>query len=63
MPFIQMYLMEGRTEEQKKAVIQEVTATVCKVLAVPAANVRVWIHDMPTTNWGIGGVTAKELGR
>jgi 4-oxalocrotonate tautomerase len=63
MPFIQIYLLEGRSEEQKKAVIREVTASVCNVLEVPAERVRVWIHDVPTTNWGIGGVTAKELGR
>lgn len=24
---------------------------------------RVWIHDMPKTNWGIAGQTAKDLGR
>ncbi len=63
MPFIQIYLLEGRTEDQKKAVIKEVTATVCSMLQVEPERVRVWIHDMPTANWGIGGVTAKELGR
>jgi 4-oxalocrotonate tautomerase len=25
--------------------------------------VRVWIHDVPKENWGIAGVSAKDLGR
>ena len=33
MPFVQIYLMEGRTEDQKRAVIEKVTAAV--VEAVP----------------------------
>jgi hypothetical protein len=26
-------------------------------------NVRVWIQDVPKENWGIAGVSAKDLGR
>jgi 4-oxalocrotonate tautomerase len=63
MPFVQIYMMDGRTVEQKKAVIAEITACMCSTLNVPADSVRVWIHDMPATNWGIAGKTAKELGR
>ena len=29
----------------------------------PIANVRVWIQDVPKENWGIAGVSAKDLGR
>ncbi len=63
MPFAQIYLMEGRTEEQKRAVIEKVTAALCEAVGAPQENVRVWIHDMPSTNWGIAGKTAKDLGR
>jgi 4-oxalocrotonate tautomerase len=63
MPFAQIYILEGRSAEQKKAVIQEVTAALQRVLNAPVENVRVWIHEMPKENWGIGGVTAKDLGR
>lgn len=63
MPFAQIYLLEGRTEEQKRAVIEEVSAALTRALDAPMENVRVWIHDMPKTNWGIAGVTAKDLGR
>lgn len=63
MPFVQIYLMEGRSEEQKRAVIQKVTAAIVEAVDAPVENVRVWIHDMPKTNWGIAGETAKDLGR
>ena len=63
MPFAQIYLLEGRTEDQKRAVIEKVTAALVEALDAPAANVRVWIHDMPKENWGIAGVSAKDLGR
>ncbi len=63
MPFAQIYMLEGRSEAQKKAVIEKVTQALVEALDAPPANVRVWIHDMPKENWGIAGQTAKELGR
>jgi len=63
MPFAQIYLIEGRTEEQKKAVIEKVTAALVDATGAPIANVRVWIQEVPKENWGIAGVSAKELGR
>ncbi|MBP8276375.1 MAG: 4-oxalocrotonate tautomerase family protein [Propionivibrio sp.] len=63
MPFAQLYILEGRTEEQKRALIEKVTAAIVEAVAAPKENVRVWIHDVPKENWGIAGVTAKSLGR
>jgi 4-oxalocrotonate tautomerase len=63
MPFAQIYLMEGRTEDQKRAVIEKVTAALVEAVGAPKENIRVWIQDVPKTNWGIAGVSAKDLGR
>jgi 4-oxalocrotonate tautomerase len=63
MPFAQIYMLEGRTEEQKRAVIEKVTAALVDAIDAPKENVRVWIHDVPKENWGIAGVSAKALGR
>ena len=63
MPFAQIYLMEGRTEEQKRAVIEKVTQALQQAVGAPVENIRVWIHDVPKTNWGIAGQTAKDLKR
>jgi 4-oxalocrotonate tautomerase len=63
MPFAQIYMLEGRTEEQKRAVIEKVTQALVEAVNAPKETVRVWIHDVPKTNWGIAGVSAKDLGR
>ena len=63
MPFAQIYMIEGRTEDQKRAVIEKVTAALVEATGTPIANVRVWIQDVPKENWGIAGVSAKDLGR
>ena len=63
MPFAQIYLLEGRTEEQKRAVIENVTQALVAAVGAPKENVRVWIQDVPKENWGIAGVSAKALGR
>ena len=63
MPFAQIYMIEGRTEEQKRAVIKEVTEALERAVGAPKQNIRVWIHDVPKENWGIAGVSAFDLGR
>jgi len=63
MPFAQIYMLEGRTDEQKQAVIEKVTAALMEAIDAPKENIRVWIHDVPKQNWGIAGVPASQLGR
>jgi 4-oxalocrotonate tautomerase len=63
MPFAQIYMIEGRTEEQKRAVIEKVSAALVEATGSPIANVRVWIQEVPKENWGIAGVSVKDLGR
>ena len=63
MHFAQIYLLEGRTEAQKRAVIEKVTQALVEAVGAPVNNVRVWIQEVPKENWGIAGVSAKDLGR
>lgn len=63
MPFAQIFILEGRTEDQKRAVIEKVTQALVEAVGAPKENVRVWIQELPKENWGIAGVTAKSLGR
>jgi 4-oxalocrotonate tautomerase len=63
MPFAQIYMLEGRTPEQKKAVIEKVTVALQEATGVKVESIRVWIHELPKENWGIAGVSAKDLGR
>jgi len=63
MPFAQIYLMEGRTEDQKRAVIEKVTQALVEAVGAPKDSVRILIHDVPKESWGIAGRSAKDLGR
>ena len=63
MPFAQIYMIEGRTEDQKRALIEKMTQAMSEAVGAPKENVRVWITEVPKANWGIAGVTAKDLGR
>lgn len=63
MPFAQIYMLEGRTEEQKRAVIEKVTQALVEAVDAKPEAVRVMILDVPKSQWGIGGKTAKDLGR
>ncbi len=63
MPFAQVFMIEGRTEDQKRAVIEKVSAALVEATGAPKEAIRVWIQEVPKTNWGIAGQTAKDLGR
>ena len=63
MPFAQIYMLEGRTEDQKRAVIEKVTAALQEAVGAPKETISVWIQDVPKQNWGIAGVSTKDLGR
>ena len=63
MPLAEITMIEGRTEDQKRALVEQVTQALQDALGAPRAKLRVWITEVPKTNWSIGGVTAKDLGR
>jgi 4-oxalocrotonate tautomerase len=63
MPFAQIYLMEGRTDEQKKLVIEKVTQALNEAIDAPMHTIRVCLVEVPSANWGIAGVPAAELKR
>jgi len=63
MPIIQINLMEGRSDEQKERLISEVTDACVRSLDAPQASVRIIINEMPKQHFGIGGESAKKLGK
>ena len=63
MPLAHIHMMEGRSDDQKRAVIDKVTAALVDAIGVPAETGRVLITEVPKTQWGIGGKSAKDLGR
>ena len=63
MPIIHVNIIEGRTDEQKELLIHEITEAVNRAINAPKESVRVLISDVPAQHWGIGGRSAKKLGR
>ncbi len=63
MPIITAHILEGRTAEQKADLIRALTDAVVKTLGVPVESVRVIVTTMGKDEYGIGGKTARELGR
>lgn len=63
MPIVQVHMMEGRTDEQKEAVICEVTEALVRAVGAPKESVRVLINEMPKQHFGIAGESAKAKGR
>ncbi|WP_286239498.1 2-hydroxymuconate tautomerase [Neptuniibacter halophilus] len=63
MPIAQIQMMEGRTPEQKEALIRKVTDAIMLALDAPEPSVRVLINEIPKPHFGIGGVAADKLGR
>lgn len=63
MPIAHINILEGRSDEQKRDLISKVTDAISESLGSARDNVRITITEVPHTQWGIGGKTAKELGR
>ncbi len=55
MPIIQIDMLEGRTVEQKRNLVQKVTEVVCETANCPAEAVTIVIRDMPFENLGKAG--------
>jgi 4-oxalocrotonate tautomerase len=63
MPIANVMILEGRPPQMKQALIRSVTAAIVETLQVKPESVRVILQEVPPEHWGIGGVSAKELGR
>jgi 4-oxalocrotonate tautomerase len=63
MPIANLQILQGREPQLKEALIRAVTAAIVDVLKVKPESIRVILQEIPAEHWGIGGVSAKELGR
>jgi 4-oxalocrotonate tautomerase len=63
MPIAQLYILEGRSDEQKETLIREVSEAMSRSLDAPIERVRVIITEMPKNHFGIGGQPASKVRR
>ena len=61
MPLAQLYIASGRDDAKKKLLIEKVTQVFVDVLGTKPELVWVTVHEVPRTEWGIGGKTLAEL--
>ena len=52
---IEITMFPGRSKEQKKALIEQVTGKLCERLSIPATDIFIVINEPPNENWGLGG--------
>lgn len=60
MPLIQVTMTDGRTPEQKRALLESLTKATHEALGVPIASIRVWITEVPSAEFMSGGETMAE---
>jgi 4-oxalocrotonate tautomerase len=60
MPLIQVNMLEGRTPEQKRALLQGITQAVHGSIGAPVESIRVWIHEFPDTDFIAAGEMAND---
>jgi len=63
MPIINVNMMEGRTIEQKEALIKAVSEAVTASIGAPEQSIRVLISEYPKAHFGIGSLPAHKAGR
>ncbi|WP_230915748.1 2-hydroxymuconate tautomerase [Listeria marthii] len=61
MPFVTIKFLEGRSDDQKKALVSEVTEVVSKNLKAPKENIHVILEEMKKTDYGVGGVRKSDI--
>jgi 4-oxalocrotonate tautomerase len=61
MPEVVIYLAEGRTQDQKRGLVKEVTDAVVKNCKVEPGVVTVSIMETPKNNKAKGGVLFSEM--
>lgn len=61
MPTVHIYMVEGRTTEQKRRLAQKVTAAVSEAIDVLPASVDVIMHEGSAHDFARGGTLVADL--
>ncbi|MCK4932128.1 MAG: 2-hydroxymuconate tautomerase family protein [Candidatus Aminicenantes bacterium] len=55
MPLVEVHLLEGRTDEQKEALLKAITTAVHESIDAPLPTIRVWINEFSPKHYMIAG--------
>jgi 4-oxalocrotonate tautomerase len=59
-PLVEVTLVQGRSPQQLRALVSELTDAVETALDVSRATIRVVLREVPDTHWAAGNVTIAE---
>jgi len=60
MPLIEVHMAEGRTDEQKHALLGAITDAVQQSIGAPIDSIRVWIHEFRRDEYMSGGTLLSD---
>jgi len=63
MPIVQVHLLEGRSSEQKKKLVAEMTTSICSALGVKPEQVRIILSEMARDDFAVAGILSSEKDR
>jgi len=55
-PFIQVHMVEGRTQEQREKLAKAITDATAEILKVNKEDIWIEFNDMPKTHFATGGI-------
>ena len=61
MPIVHIELLEGRTDEQKRAMVKEVTEAIAKTANAPRENIHVVVQEMKKEHYAVAGVLKSDI--
>ena len=60
MPLIEVHLLEGRTDDQKEALLAALTKAVQDSIGAPLDTIRIWIQEFSPKEYMASGVLAAD---
>ena len=61
MPFVNIRLVEGRSQQLKDEMSKRVVAAISEVLQLPKDDIWVVFEDVPAGDWYVGSTSVAEL--
>lgn len=55
-PIVSIDMLEGKTVEQKRALIEAITNNICEIFQCDRKGVVIIFHDISRDDWGSGGL-------
>ena len=55
MPLVHVYMLEGRSQEQKRQLAEQMTRLMVEVIGAARERVNVVIHESSSSSWAVGG--------